>query len=216
MARKDRGDRSAKLRLPHDPNRQYYNATELRDVDEATLRKEYTFYRDLAEKRRKRLAVSAPSSEAYKMHEEAFPKIKDMKSKGELIRALVDVTRFTAARSTTIRGQKSIASKKIDKLREYNLIEEGATEEDLRKLYKFIDFVRDVVGDNMIQYKIPRSGTTGAITDQRIKEAIEKGQFSKAYYYTTGKKLYDVYRTEHKGDTEAQKAYSERVRRALS
>lgn len=220
MARSDRGDRSAKLRLPHAPERSFYMATELRDTDIKTLAREYTQYRDLAQKRLKRLKASAPESEAYKSHAEGFPKIADLKKsgklyKGALIRALVDVTRFVNAESTTLTGQKDIAQRKIDTLRGYNLIQEGASEDDLKKLYKFVDFVRDVLGDNMIQYKIARDSMTGAITDQRLKEAINKGQYARAYYYTTGKKVYDEYRAQHKGDREAQKAYSERVRRAL-
>lgn len=202
-----------KLSLPHALGRDFYIPTDLTNVPLKELRKEYTVFRDIAQKRIKRLAGKYSDTEAYQNYSEGFPKIRNMQSEEELLKALSEVTRFVSAISSTVTGQKSIAKRKIETLhKKWNLIEEDASEEDLKKLFKFVDFIRDLVADN-IHYNIVRDPETGKITDPKIAQAIKNGNYSRAYYLIQGKSLYNAYRQTHKGE---KKKYSEEVRKYLS
>lgn len=97
------------------------NLTQMLKSDPATVRKEYTRLRDIAQKRLKRFETAGlTKTQAYKRNVAHYPKLKDIKSDYELAGRLSDLERFISAQAGSVSGQKEIRKKAISTLHEHD------------------------------------------------------------------------------------------------
>lgn len=85
-----------------------YTPAGLETWPEKELRAEYTRLRDIAQKRIKRLSQDpiVQTSSVYREFEHGFPRMRDIRSREGLERAMADVARFVRARSSTVTGAR--------------------------------------------------------------------------------------------------------------
>lgn len=85
-----------------------YTPAGLETWPEKELRAEYTRLRDIAQKRIKRLSHDpvAQTSSIYREFEHGFAKLRDIKSRECLERAMADVSRFIRSRGSTVTGAR--------------------------------------------------------------------------------------------------------------
>jgi len=113
-------------------------------VSDETLRSEYTRLRDVAQKRLKRMAGKPEAQETYAQHPGGFPKIRELEGRGDLVKALIDVSSFLTARRGSLSGIqatnkqiiKSMARKGVS-VRKEDLRNYGNFMNTMRKLYHF-------------------------------------------------------------------------------
>lgn len=133
--------RELKYDIP-DSDRDWYTPADLRGKDIKELKKLYTEMRDISQKRLKRMAEKYPDSTVLKYHPKSFPTIKELKEEaggndrrfGKSLRhALSDLSRFVQSPSTTLTGQKEIADKRLQILKDsgFFLYEDPKTGEEV-------------------------------------------------------------------------------------
>ena len=85
-----------------------YTPAGLETWPEKELRAEYTRLRDIAQKRIKRLSRDpvAQTSSIYREFEHGFTRLRDIKTREGLERAMADVSRFVRARGSTVTGAR--------------------------------------------------------------------------------------------------------------
>lgn len=85
-----------------------YTPAGLETWPEKELRAEYTRLRDIAQKRIKRLSRDpvAQTSSIYREFEHGFARLRDIKTRGGLERAMADVSRFVRAKGSTVTGAR--------------------------------------------------------------------------------------------------------------
>lgn len=85
-----------------------YTPAGLETWPEKELRAEYTRLRDIAQKRIKRLSRDpvAQTSSLYREFEHGFARLRDIKTREGLERAMADVSRFVRARGSTVTGAR--------------------------------------------------------------------------------------------------------------
>lgn len=85
-----------------------YTPAGLETWPEKELRAEYTRLRDIAQKRIKRLSRDpvAQTSTIYREFEHGFARLRDIKTREGLERAMADVSRFVRARGSTVTGAR--------------------------------------------------------------------------------------------------------------
>lgn len=87
---------------------------------ERELRKEYTRQRDIAQKRLKRLQQSEYSgSTAAHKFPDGIPKLRELKSKEDIVFAFYEIQAFNESPYSTIKGQKTSRSKTIDTIKRH-------------------------------------------------------------------------------------------------
>ena len=89
--------------------RQYYDTPTdafkaMQNKSVADLRREYSALRDIAQKRLKRMAGKPEAKETYAQHPGGFPKIRELEDRGDLVKALIDVSSFLTARRGSLSG----------------------------------------------------------------------------------------------------------------
>ena len=188
-------------------NRNYYNPSDISGLNEKLLRQEYTELRDIAQKRLSRLRANYPESEILKYHEQGFKKLKDIKTKKELAKELSELSKFVNSKMSTVAGQKEVFEDKREKLSEYGLVPDDIKEADFKAVMKFVDYVRDVLHENVLYHDL--YDENGKM-DKDLERAIKSGQYSKAYYLATGRRMYDQFRSREKAKYAENKNYQKR------
>ena len=125
-----------------------YNPRQLAQIDDATIRKEYTRLRDIAQKRLKRLAGSEyKSSAVYVSNVGAFPTIKQMGGSVNKYN-LIKLARFVANPMSTVKGQKAAVSRTVKSLRASGIT--SVTQENIADYGEMMDYIRAVGYDAML------------------------------------------------------------------
>ena len=92
----------------------YYPMSLQEGHTEKELRQEYAKLRSVAQKSLKRMGESRyRDSETYRQNRNAFPATRSIKSKRELARALMDVTRFLSSKSHSVSGLNEIRQEQV-------------------------------------------------------------------------------------------------------
>lgn len=92
------------------------------------LKKDYSKFRAIAQKRLKRLGESMfKDSQAYRKYKNKFKKLKDIKSPQEFAQRMSDLERFINKKTSTVSGQREIMLKSLETLHEhqYDFVNEG-------------------------------------------------------------------------------------------
>lgn len=126
-----------------------YNPRQLALIDDATLRKEYTRLRDIAQKRLHRLGQTEQgrNSAVYVSNVGAFPTIKNMGGKVNKYK-LIKLARFVSNPMSTIKGQKAAVSKAVKSLQEYGIT--SIRQENIDEYGSMMDYIRALGYDKML------------------------------------------------------------------
>ena len=162
-------------------SKDFYSPSDLRNVSERDMRKEYTKLRDIAEKRLKRLLKSDPDNIQLEYHPQGFKKLKDIESVGELRKRLADLSRFVNTESSTIAGQKRIAERREKVLTDKGYLTGKEDKAYKKKLMKFVNYIEDILNENFMYHPHWRN----IIRDDKFKEDIMAGNYGQAYEYAT-------------------------------
>lgn len=120
-----------------------YLPTALEQLGEKELRKEYSRLRDIAQKRLQRLSEGGyETSVAYRMNRDRYKKLRDIRSTGELVERLSDLSRFIEARSSSVTGQKGIERDRLASLKEsgYDFV----NRQNLREFGEFMNYMKSL------------------------------------------------------------------------
>ena len=132
--------------------------------DVATMHREYTKMRDVAQKRLQRLQKDISTSKAYQSHKGGFQKLSDIDPR-DFPKAFSDLAKFVKAKSSSASGQLEIRRKTIQKWQEqgiglnqqnYNRVMELLEEMRKRKIVYGSDKVVEVA-DSMLEHDVPVS-----------------------------------------------------------
>ena len=136
--------------LRDNPEEWYYpEALKSGSLSVAEMRKQYTYFRDIAMKRLSRLGVSEfADSQSYLKNIKQFKPLSQIETESELITRLYTVQKFLRSKGSTIRGQKEIRKKAVkaaqekglDFINESNIAEFGQYMDYLRAKYKGAQF----------------------------------------------------------------------------
>ena len=145
-----------------------YNPRQLALIDDATLRKEYTRLRDIAQKRLQRLGQSEQGRESdiYVFNVGAFPTIKKMGGKVNKYN-MIKLARFVANDMSTVRGQKAVISKTVKSLNAVGIT--SVTKGNLDDYGDMMEYIRAVGYDAML-YEIKKG-------KKREKVSLYKPEF---------------------------------------
>lgn len=145
-----------------------YNPRQLALIDDATLRKEYTRLRDIAQKRLQRLGQSEQGRESdiYVSNVGAFPTIKKMGGNVNKYN-LIKLARFVANDMSTVRGQKAVISKTVKSLNAVGIT--SVTKGNLDDYGDMMEYIRAVGYDAML-YEIKKG-------KKREKVSLYKPEF---------------------------------------
>ena len=126
-----------------------YNPRQLAQIDDATLRKEYTRLRDIAQKRLQRLGRSEEykQSSIYIANVGAFPTIKQMGGKVNKYN-MIKLARFVANPMSTVKGQKDNILRMVKSLHESGI--KSVTSENLSDYGAMMEYVRALGYDVML------------------------------------------------------------------
>lgn len=147
-------------------------------VSDETLRSEYTRLRDIAQKRLKRMAGKPEARETYSQHAEGFPKIRELEDRGDLVKALIDVSNFLTARRGSMSGIRetnkqiirTMAGKGIT-IRKQDLRNYGNFMTAMRKLYHFD---RGEYASEQFQDLWIRLNESGSVTQAQYEKEIQE------------------------------------------
>ncbi len=133
-----------------------YNPRQLALIDDATLRKEYTRLRDIAQKRLQRLGQSEQGRESdiYVSNVGAFPTIKKMGGKVNKYN-LIKLARFVANEMSTVRGQKAVTVKIVKSLNASGIT--SVTKKNLENYGDMMEYIRDLGYEAML-YELKKKG----------------------------------------------------------
>lgn len=100
-----------------------YTPAGLETWPEKELRAEYTRLRDIAQKRIKRLSRDpvAQTSSLYREFEHGFARLRDIKTREGLERAMADVSRFVRARGSTVTGARESLQRRTAQMTDVTL-----------------------------------------------------------------------------------------------
>ena len=126
-----------------------YNPRQIAQIDDATLRKEYTRLRDIAQKRLQRLGASEVSknSSIYVSNVGAFPTIKQM---GGIVNKykLIKLARFVANSMSTVKGQKENITNTVKSLKASGI--KSVTKENIADYGAMMEYIRALGYDVML------------------------------------------------------------------
>lgn len=154
------------------------NLTQMLKSDPATVRKEYTRLRDIAQKRLKRFETAGlTKTQAYKRNVAHYPKLKDIKSDYELAGRLSDLERFISAQAGSVSGQKEIRKKAISTLHEhdYTFVNEHNFDD-------FTDFMEEY-RDQMLDGEGYDSGDAAELYGVVVKQKIDPDKVKKDFEF---------------------------------
>lgn len=125
-----------------------YNPSALRQRDEKELRKEYSRLRSIARKRLERIeGTEWETSETYRKNKGKYIPVKEIASKGELIRRLNAAARFVSAEAGSLSGLERIRDRSIATLHSHGYTFIG--KKDFRAFGEFMEFARSIASDKM-------------------------------------------------------------------
>lgn len=126
-----------------------YNPRQLAQIDDATLRKEYTKLRDIAQKRLQRLGQTEQGrqSAVYVSNFGAFPTIKKMGGRVNKYN-LIKLARFVANPMSTVKGQKAVVSSTVKSLRASGITH--VTKENIADYGAMMEYIRALGYDAML------------------------------------------------------------------
>ena len=109
--------------LQDNPEEWYYpEALKSGVFTEKEMRKQYTYFRDVAMKRLKRLGESEfADSQAYLKNIKQFKKLSQIETESELVTRLYTIQKFLRSKGSTISGQKAIRKKAVEAAQEKGL-----------------------------------------------------------------------------------------------
>lgn len=106
--------------------------------DIATMHKEYTKMRDVAQKRLQRLQKDFSTSKAYQSHKGGFQKLSDIDPR-DFPKAFSDLAKFVKAKSSSASGQLEIRRKTIQKWQEQGL---GLNSQNYNQVMEILEEMR--------------------------------------------------------------------------
>ncbi len=125
-----------------------YNPRQLAQIDDATIRKEYTRLRDIAQKRLQRLSKGEGKySSIYVSNVGAFPTIKQMGGKVNKYN-LIKLARFIANPMSTVKGQKSALTKTVESLHAYGIM--SVNKKNLAEYGSMMEYIRALGYDALL------------------------------------------------------------------
>ena len=131
------GDVMAKTKIQNVPVDQ---AKAIMYLDEKLLRKMYTQYRDIAQKRLKRMEQEGFGwTTSVRSHAKGFAKLRDI-DKRDLPKAFSELSKFVSAKTSTVTGQRSRMNKTI---REWNKQGIALNEKNYRTVMEILENLRD-------------------------------------------------------------------------
>ena len=105
------------------------------------MRKQYTYFRDIAMKRLSRLGVSEfADSQSYLKNIKQFKKLSQIESQQELEKRLYTVQKFLRSKGSTISGQKAIRKKAVEAAQEKGL--DFINESNIADFGQYMDYLR--------------------------------------------------------------------------
>ena len=191
---------------PVSPDLDYYTPASLRGKDFSEMKKEFTRFRDIAQKRLKRVSTEFPQSEVMQFHPSSFPTLKELKEESRNQReferkvrhTLSDLTRFVQSPSTTVTGQRAIEDKRLQTLIDYGFFDTEETEErnenlpegkqkhddpldrmtkeELRGVMKFVHWVARTQHLNIMYYDTFKDKIKGSA----FRQAVRRTGYGKA------------------------------------
>lgn len=117
---------------------EWYTVEGAKSLDMATLRKEYTRMRDVAQKRLQRLEKNFSESKAYLSHRGGFEKLKDIDAR-DLPKAFSELAKFVGAKSSSASGQMEIRRKTIETWNSQGL---NLTQKNYSRVIKILEEMR--------------------------------------------------------------------------
>lgn len=105
------------------------------------MRKQYTYFRDIAMKRLKRLGESEfADSQAYLKNINQFKPLSRIETQAELEKRLYTVQKFLRSKGSTISGQKAIRKKAVEAAHEKGL--DFINESNIADFGQYMDYLR--------------------------------------------------------------------------
>lgn len=128
--------------LRDNPEEWYYpEALKSGILTEKEMRKQYTYFRDIAMKRLKRLGVSEfADSQSYLKNIKQFKPLRQIESQQELEKRLYTVQKFLRSKGSTITGQKAIRKKAVEAAQEKGL--DFINESNIAEFGQYMDYLR--------------------------------------------------------------------------
>ena len=137
------------MRNPLKWDRYDYNPQALSRKEEKELRREYSRLRKIANKRLIRLGQSPEyrESKAYQYNKKGFKPLEDIKTKGELARALSSLAKLVSSRQSSITGLKEIEKQSIESLHRHGYT--FVTRANFRQFMAFMEAWRNYKYDRL-------------------------------------------------------------------
>ena len=128
--------------LRDNPEEWYYpEALKSGSLSVAEMRKQYTYFRDIAMKRLSRLGVSEfADSQSYLKNIKQFKPLRQIESQQELEKRLYTVQKFLRSKGSTISGQKAIRKKAVEAAQEKGL--DFINESNIADFGQYMDYLR--------------------------------------------------------------------------
>lgn len=128
--------------LRDNPEEWYYpEALKSGNLTVKEMRKQYTYFRDIAMKRLKRLGESEfADSQPYLKNIKQFKSLSQIETESELITRLYTVQKFLRSKGSTISGQKEIRKKAVEAAQEKGL--DFINESNIADFGQYMDYLR--------------------------------------------------------------------------
>lgn len=128
--------------LRDNPEEWYYpEALKSGTLSVKEMRKQYTYFRDIAMKRLKRLGESEfADSQAYLKNINQFKPLSRIETQAELEKRLYTVQKFLRSKGSTISGQKAIRKKAVEAAQEKGL--DFINESNIAEFGQYMDYLR--------------------------------------------------------------------------
>lgn len=128
--------------LRDNPEEWYYpEALKSGILTEKEMRKQYTYFRDVAMKRLKRLGESEfADSQVYLKNIKQFKPLSKIETESELITRLYTVQKFLRSKGSKITGQKEIRKKAVEAAQEKGL--DFINESNIADFGQYMDYLR--------------------------------------------------------------------------
>ena len=131
------GDVMAKTKIQNIPVDQ---AKAIMYLDEKLLRKMYTQYRDIAQKRLKRMEQEGFGwTTSVRSHAQGFAKLRDL-DKRDLPKAFSELSKFVSAKTSSVTGQRSRMNKTIKAWNKQGI---ALNEKNYRTVMEILENLRD-------------------------------------------------------------------------
>lgn len=128
--------------LLDNPEEWYYpEALKSGSLSVSEMREQYSYFRDVAMKRLKRLGESEfADSQAYLKNIKQFKPLSKIETESELITRLYTVQKFLRSKGSTISGQKAIRKKAVEAAQEKGL--DFINESNIADFGQYMDYLR--------------------------------------------------------------------------